>query len=212
MDKNLLLIGGGGHCESILDTLYQIGEFNQIGIVDNDKEMDAKILGAPVVGRDSDLKKLTPKYNYAFISIGSIGNTKIRRKLYSYIEDLGFKIPNIIDPSANVTQSSILGNGIFIGKNAVVNCATTIGDAAIINTGAILEHNCYVGKFSHISPGATVCGNVYIGSDVHLGANSTIIQGKKIEDKIIIGAGSVVTKNLLKAGTYLGVPARKYED
>ena len=36
-----------------------------------------------------------------------------------------------------------------------------------------------------------------------------IIQGKRIAPNIIVGAGAVVTKDLEKSGTYVGVPTRR---
>ncbi|MCC6255407.1 MAG: transferase, partial [Ignavibacteriaceae bacterium] len=37
----------------------------------------------------------------------------------------------------------------------------------------------------------------------------TIIHDKTIGENCLIGSGSVVTKNLLEAGTYIGIPAAK---
>ena len=37
MDKNILLVGGGGHCKSVLDTLLKLNRFSKIGIIDKKK-------------------------------------------------------------------------------------------------------------------------------------------------------------------------------
>lgn len=211
-NRRLLLIGGGGHCKSVLDSVYRSGYFEETGIIDSNKKTGEMILDTPVVGTDVDLEKLSEKYSYAFVTVGSVGNTAIRRKLYTYVKMLGYKIPNIIDPSASIAMNCQLGEGIFAGKHVVINSSASIENGAIINTAAIIEHDSYVGAFTHVSPGAVVCGNVKIADDVHVGANSTIIQGKNVRSNIVIGAGSVVTKDLTMPGIYVGVPANRCEE
>mgnify|MGYP002508113312 CR=1 FL=1 len=90
----------------------------------------------------NDVRKL------AFVSVGSIKSTEKRRELHRLAQDSGFAFPNIIDPSAAVSEHACLGQGIFIGKNAVINAGAQIGDMAIINSGAVIEHGCLVGDFT----------------------------------------------------------------
>lgn len=85
-------------------------------------------------------------------------------------------LPNIVDPSAVIADDAVMGEGIFVGKRAVVNAAAHIGDLCIINTGAIVEHDCDVGNYSHISVGSVLCGGVRVGQRTLIGANATVIQ------------------------------------
>lgn len=205
--KNILLVGGGGHCASVADALIKTGNYKKIGIVDTKEE--SLFDEIPVVGTDDDLPELQKAgYNYSFISVGSIGNVILRRKLFSLVLNLKFEIPNIIDPSAEISQHATLGKGIFVGKNAVINAQSNIGDAAIINTGAVVEHDCEIGAFAHISPGATLCGNVKIGTDSHVGAGSVVIQGLHIGKRVIIGAGTVVIHDIEDDCTVVGNPGK----
>jgi acetyltransferase-like isoleucine patch superfamily enzyme len=47
-----------------------------------------------------------------------------------------------------------------------------------------------------------------VGSYAFIGAGATILPDITIGREVIVGAGAVVTRNLLKIGTYAGVPAR----
>lgn len=207
--KKLLLIGGGGHCKSILDTLYRCNLYEEIGVVD--KAIHAnKILDSYLVGTDDALPVLFEQgYTDAFVSAGSIGNPALRKKLFSKILEIGFDIPNIIDPTAYVSTQCHLGKGIFFGKRVVVNTSVEIDNAAIVNTGVIIEHDCKIGSFVHLAPGATICGDVSIGCDSHIGANATVIQGLEVGSNVLIGAGSVVTKSIKDYKKYCGVPAKE---
>lgn len=204
--KKLLLLGGGGHCRSVLDSLLAGGEYDEIGIVDY---APLEIPGATYAGTDDDLPELRKQgWTYGFITVGSIGNTGIRRKLYRILKEAGMTIPVVTDPSASVARDAEIGEGTFIGKNAVVNAGAVIGCNAIINTGAIVEHECRVGGFTHISSGAVLCGQVQVGEDTHLGAGTVVRQGISIGSGTLIGIGSVVTKNIPDGVKAYGNPCR----
>lgn len=197
MNKKILLVGGGGHCQSVLDSLLELDQFSAIGIIDKKENVGRELLGIPIIGCDDDLPQLySAGYNYAFVSIGSIGNSDIRRRLFNKLNEIGFIVPNIIDPSATVSRHLKMETGIYVGKKAVINAGSMIHKGAIINTGAIIEHDCNVGEFAHIAPGSVLSGGVIIGNNTHIGANCVIKQQLKIGADSIIGMGSVVLKDI----------------
>lgn len=214
MENKLLLIGGGGHCHSVIDSVINAGIYTEIGVVakdqDNYNELKDDALLAPyLIGTDKELPTLLENgWNYAFITLGSVGNTNGRRALYKTISELGFEIPSVIDPSAVVSCRASVDSGVFIGKRAVVNAGAKVGVCAIINTGAIIEHDCIVGDFAHISPGSTLCGQVSIGNDSHVGAGSVVRQCINIGSNSIVGAGSVVVKDVPDNVKAFGNPCR----
>lgn len=210
MSEKLLLIGGGGHCKSVLDSLLDNNNYQEIGIVDSHLVLGEKIFEVPVIGRDQDLVDLFHKgYNNAFVTVGSIGNPKVRKDIYSRLKDIGFNLPNIIDKTAVVSKRSSLREGIFVGKNAVINAKASIGICSIINSSVTIEHDCIVSSFAHIAPGSTLCGEVEIGENTHIGANSVIRQQLKVGSNCIVGFGSVVTKNLKDNVIAYGNPCRE---
>ncbi|SCY04301.1 sugar O-acyltransferase, sialic acid O-acetyltransferase NeuD family [Lachnospiraceae bacterium XBB2008] len=191
--KKIVLLGGGGHCASVIDALDRMNMYDEVVILDPNKPVDSEYMGCKIAGGDDMLQDLYGRgFRNAFVSLGNIGDTSIRRSLYEKILQLGFTIPNIIDPSAVVSGYAQMGYGIFVGKNAVINAGAVIGNAAIINTGSIVEHNCTIGEFTHISVGSIVCGDCMIGKDVFVGAGSTIVNGVTVEDKKFIKAASLV--------------------
>lgn len=197
MSKKILLVGGGGHCKSVLDTLLERNNFSDIGIIDKKENVGEWILGIPIIGCDNDLPQLFDAgYKYAFVTVGSVGDTKLRIRLYDKLMEVGFEIPNIIDPTAIVSSHIHIETGIYIGKKSIINAGSTIKKGAIINTGAIIEHDCMIEEFVHVAPGAILCGEVKVGSRTHIGANSVIKQQLVIGSDSVIGVGSIVTKNI----------------
>ncbi len=205
--KKLLLIGGGGHCISVLDCLLSLKQYDKLGIIDYNR--DASVLGIEVVGVDSDLPRLLLEgWQYAFITVGSVGDTKLRRRLFNTVTEIGFVIPTIIDSTSTIAGKVNVGKGTFIGKKAIVNANTVLGQCSIVNTGAIVEHDCSIGDFVHIGPGAILCGQIDVGHDTHIGAGSVVRQLVSIGDNSIIGAGSVVVKNIPDNAKAYGNPCR----
>lgn len=208
-NKKLLLIGGGGHCRSVLDCLLSDNPYQAIGIIDRNTQGPSGLLGIPVVGSDEDLPRLFSEgWTHAFITLGSIGTPVRRQALYTTLTELGFEFPTIVDPSAVIARAVTLGPGVFVGKRAVVNTGTQVGACAIVNTGAILEHDCTVGDFAHISPGCTLCGGVSVGEYTHVGAGCVVRQQIKIGANALIGAGSTVVQEIENNVEAYGVPCK----
>lgn len=197
MNKKILLVGGGGHCKSVLDSLLELDYYSTIGIIDKKHNIGQEILGVSIIGCDDALPLLFSEgYTNAFVTVGSIGNPELRKKLFRKLCEIGFEIPNIVDPSAVLSSRIYMENGIYVGKNVVINAGSIIHKGAIINNGAIIEHDCLIGDFAHIAPGTVLCGEVQIGDNTHVGANSVVKQRLKIGPDSIIGMGSVVLKDI----------------
>ncbi len=209
MSRRLLLLGGGGHCRSVIDCVVSLNKYDKVGIVDY---VDSTYLGIPTVGTDDDLETLYHcGWMEAFVTVGSIGDTSTRHKLFKLIKQIGFNIPIIVDPSAVVSQGTLISEGTFIGKNAVVNTGTVIGECSIVNTGAIIEHDCFIGAFSHISPGTVLCGEVNVGANSHIGAGSVVKQKVIVGNDVLVGAGSVLLNDLPDRVIAYGNPCKVVE-
>lgn len=214
MRPKLLLIGGGGHCRSVLDSLHANEKitslYAEIGIIDRSDKIGQKIDDVPVVGCDDDLSRLFAEgFTHAFISIGSLGQPNQRIRLVKQLGDLGYIFPNIIDPSAAISPSASLGCGIFIGKKSVINAGSIISDHAIINTSSVIEHDCTINSFVHVAPGSIVCGQVTIGSQTHIGAGTVVKQQVTIGNRTIIGLGSVVLNDISDDIIAFGNPCKE---
>lgn len=197
MKKKIILIGFGGHAKSVIDTIEQSNEFQIVGFSDISLQINKEYRGYKVICSDNELINIYKSgIKYAFITIGYMGKSNIREKIYSNLTNIGFKFPVIIDKSAIIARDVIIEEGTFVAKNVVLNSQVYVKKLAIINTGAIIEHECNIGENSHIAGGSILCGNVTVGDNVFVGAGSKIIQNIMIGNNTIIGAGSVVLHNI----------------
>lgn len=207
--EGILLVGAGGHARTVADTIERQGKYQIVGLIDNDRRLGEEVYHSyNIIGNDGSLKYMFSNgIKYAVICVGQMGNSKVRRRLYRHLKEIGFYLPVIIDDTAVVANDVSIGEGTYIGRNAVVNVSAKLGKMCIVNTSAVIEHECIVRNFVHIAVHACVCGQSVIGNDVFLGANATVIQQINLGDGSIIGAGSVVIHDVPKGYTVMGNPA-----
>jgi len=192
-EKEIILIGGGGHCHSCIDVIEKCGTFKIAGIVEKSViNKEKTIIGYPIIGCDNDLKKLRKYYKYALITVGHIGSGIIRENLFKKIRKLGFVLPVIISSIAYVSKHSKIGKGSIVMHHAVVNAGVQIGNNCIINTKCLIEHDAFVGDDTHISTAAVVNGNSSIGSRCFIGSNATIVNNVTLPDDYFFKAGALI--------------------
>ena len=190
--NKIILIGGGGHCKSVIDVIEEEARFQIAGIVDKPNFFGNKILGYPVIGNDYDLEILAKKYHYALVTVGQIDSPLLRIKLFDLATKAGFILPSIISPSAYTSKHSKIGNGTIVMHHAIINANVTIGNNCIINSKALIEHDCSISNNCHISTNVTINGEVKIGYQCFIGSNVTIKDNTTIKENSFIKAGTLV--------------------
>lgn len=191
--KNIVLIGGGGHCKSVIDVIEQEGQFEIVGIVDKPELLGSNVLGYSVIGSDSDLDSLAKKYQYALITVGQIKSPLLRIRLFDLAISAGFTLPNIISPNAYVSKHAVIGRGVVVMHNAIVGANVSIEDNCIINSKALIEHDCSISEHCHVSTNATINGGVIVRPRCFIGSGVITKESITIGENSFIKAGSLVT-------------------
>ena len=93
--RQIILIGGGGHCKSVIDVIERDGQFKIAGIVDKQELLENTVLGYKVIGVDSELMSLAKKYKYALVTLGQIKSPKLRIEKFNLANKAGFLFPSI---------------------------------------------------------------------------------------------------------------------
>jgi sugar O-acyltransferase (sialic acid O-acetyltransferase NeuD family) len=204
LKKPIAIIGYSGHSYVIIDILLSAGRL--VTAYCDQEEKDFNPYHLDYLGNESEVFHKLKKFDF----FACIGHNGIREKIHTQLSQyLGNPI-NAIHPSAVISASVKLGDGVMIAANATLNPLVEIGKGVICNTSTSIDHECVIGDFSHIAPGAVLCGNVIVGKSSFIGANSVIRQGIKIGSNVIIGAGTVVVKDIPDGATVIGNPARAY--
>lgn len=173
MKKQILLIGGGGHCRSVIDVIEQENRFEIAGIIDTKELVGSEVLGYKILGNDEDLNDLRHHYKYALITVGQIKSPEIRIKLFEMLKSFGYELPVVISPLAYVSKHATVGEGTIIMHHALINANVTIGQNCIINTKALIEHDAIIEDNCHISTGAIINGGAHVKAGTFYGSNAT---------------------------------------
>lgn len=187
--EKILLVGGGGHCKSVIDVIEQQKKYTIGGIIDKKELVGTQVLGYEVIGSDDDLAELFQTYKNAVITVGQIRSNEIRVKLFDKLKSVGYKLPVIISPLAYVSKHATIDEGSVIMHHALINASAKVGKNCIINTKALIEHDAIIEDHCHISTGAIVNGGTVVKANTFFGSNATSKQS--IEVNGFIKAGSV---------------------
>ncbi len=197
-EMEIIIIGAGGHAAEIRD---YIGHYNK----SNPPET------IEVRGYIDDNKYNFEKYEYPESYLGSIKGHQVRKDVFYLmgIANLSYRKPiietflssgarfvGLIHPSALVSPSAKIGNGVVISHNSSVGPKAIIGDFCVLNSRCTIGHDSVLGKYNFISPQVAISGNTVIGEENMLGTNSCTIPKIKIGNNNKIAAGMVVYRSV----------------
>lgn len=185
----ILLIGGGGHCKSVIDVIEQENRFEIAGIIDVEEKVGTEVLGYKVIASDESLEQLFQTYKYALVTLGQIRSNTLRVELFEKLKSIGFTLPIIQSPLAYISQHACIEEGTVIMHHALINADAKVGKNCIINTKALIEHDAEIEDHCHISTGAIVNGGVLVKEGSFVGSQSTTKEYREVSG--FIKAGSV---------------------
>ena len=179
IEKLLILVGGGGHCKSVIDVAESAG-YTILGILDRPEEVGKCVLNYEVIGTDADMAKYADKAEF-IVTVGQIKSPDLRIKLHQILADTGCRLATIISPTAHVSRYATVGEGTVVMHQAVVNADAHIGKGCIVNTFANIEHDVHIGNYCHISTGSMINGGAEVADSTFIGSQSVVNQYVKIE-------------------------------
>lgn len=208
MMKDILIIGAGGCGREVLQWIKAINiiekRWNIIGFLDdNPHALDGKICDVGIVASIDDY---IIKENDVFVCC--IGNSKVRKDVVMRFKSKGAKFVSVIHPSAIITESSSIGEGVIVYPFAMVSDNTCIGDYCIINMYSSVTHDVVLGKYCTISGHCDITGKCKLGDSVFMGTTSHVVPGSVIGNDVFICAGSTVMTNVRDGLRVIGNPAK----
>ncbi len=211
--KKIVILGSGGNCIDILDTLLDINDaqgekvYDCAGFLDDRPDrMGLSFHGVNVLG---PLEKASELSDCSFVfGIGSTANFWRRHEIFARTGIPQERLETVIHPTASVSRMSQIGIGTIVLQHVTVNSNARVGKQVYILPNTVISHDDVIGDFSCIAGSAYLSGNVHIGRGCYIGAGASIREGIKIGDNCLIGMGSVVLKDVPWNSIVVGNPAR----
>src|SRR5258708_6467918 len=154
LKKPVAIVGYSGHAYVIIDIFLNAGRLVTSYCDAEEKTLNPYNLN--YLGKESDVISQLKQFDY----FACVGHNGIREKIHTQLSQyLGDPI-NAIHPSAVISASVKMGNGIMIGANATLNPLAEIGRGVVCNTSSTIEHECIICDFNFIFPLSFFCVNV----------------------------------------------------
>lgn len=206
MDRRpLILVGGGGHCKSVIDVAENAG-YAILGVLDVPENVGKDVLAYKVLGTDDDIPFYVGKADF-IVTVGFIKNPELRIKIHKRIIESGGRLATVISPLAHVSRYATIKAGTVVMHHAVINACAQVGFGCIINTFCNIEHDARIGDYCHISTGAMINGDCRVGANTFIGSQSVMVNGTSVPGNSVFAAASMIRKSLEKEGIYAGNPA-----
>jgi len=161
------------------------------------ERIDQKEYPGTVIGRDAVLRSGT--IIYCDVAIGddfSTGHNVLIRERTTIGNNVAIGSSSVIEGTCT------LGSNIRIQSMVFIPTHTSIGDGVFIGPNAVLTNDRYPPTGKPELKGPLVEDNVMIG------ANTTILPGIKLGKGCAVAAGAIVTKNVPEGVLAIGTPAR----
>lgn len=131
-----------------------------------------------------------------------------RREVYLELAVAGCRFATLIDPSACVHESVVVGAGCLVLPGVVVNVDSHIGVNCVLGSGTSVDHDGKVGDHARLDAGCHLAGTVTVGEGAWLGSCVCVIPGRTIGAGARIEPGSAVVRDVPGLCRVGGVPAR----
>ena len=206
--KDIVIVGSGGFAREVRWLIEECNArqpvWNILGWISQDTP-GTIISDLPVLGDDEWLIHCNKSIDVAM----SVGSGILRKKIVSlYKNTKNICFPNIISPTAVMSDRVKLGKGCIITARSIFTVDINVGDFFICNLACTIGHDCRIGNYVTLFPGAHISGNVTLNDGVSIGTGANIIQGITVGENSFIGAGAAVVRDIPAFCTAAGVPAR----
>ena len=210
--KNLIILGTGGNCLDILDTVLAINElispqYSFRGFLDDNPQLKGtKVQDYPVLGTLEQAKEYS---DCVFVNgIGSFRNYWRKPEILARTGLPLNRFETVVHPTASVSRSASLGCGTAVLQNVTINSRAQVGSHVIILPNAVISHDVQVGDHSCIGSAACLAGNVRVGRTCYVGANCSVRNDVTLGDGCLVGIGAVVLEDVPEVTVVVGNPAR----
>ena len=152
MTKKIIILGTGGNCIDILDTINDINAISRkpkyqcIGFLDdNENNWGREFYGVKVLGA---LGSASSYGECSFVNgIGSPFNFWRKKEIISKTQISYDRFETIIHPSASVSSMAYLSDGTVVLQHVTITSNVRIGNHVIILPNSVISHDDVIGDY-----------------------------------------------------------------
>ncbi len=195
MQKKIILIGNGNYADTIRYYVESITDWEIVAYASELVEgKDSCHKDLPFVNL-SLLPELYPTTDFEVVmGVGYSQMNAHRKRIYDKIKAMGYRLPNVIHPTAILNNAEI-GDANIILENCVFEPRAKMGNNVIVWSCVLIGHDTYTADHNHFAAVSMIAGNVKLGEGCFLGNHATVKDGATLAEYTLVGAGAYVSKD-----------------
>lgn len=176
-DKELVIIGAGGHGRAVAELIELSNDYNLIGFLDDNLSTSDYVWDYPVLGTLNDIGKFDKQRISFFVAIG---NNTYREQIQLSLEESGYTIATVIHPFTYISPRAKIKAGCAIMPGVVISNQAVLEKGVLVNCNAVIDHDARLESFAHLGVGANMAGNTTLRNKAYLTAGSSLTYGKEV--------------------------------
>lgn len=148
-----------------------------------------------------------PQYDDCFfvVALGYIHLTK-KDQIIRDLRMKGRRLLSIIHPSAIISPSAHIDEGVVIYSGCIVDMNVRIHSGCILYNGCTVAHDTELESSCFLAPRVTIAGCTHVYARTFLGVSTSVANALTIGQDCQIGAGSLVQESLPDSTSGIGNP------
>mgnify|MGYP000953171023 FL=1 len=203
----LFIYGASGAAVEIYDLAERINvlshRYSKIYLID-DFEEETQYYGTDRVHFSSCERIAKEEFEFVI----AVGEPAARAFLLKRIEESGYKLATLVDPSVIVSPTAKIAPGCIVNAQSIVSANAIMEENCLLGFHVVVGHDAHLKKNTVVCPMATVGGGSIVGENTFIGLNSSMKERTNLGDNVIVGMGSMVFRSVEDGCTVLGNPAR----
>lgn len=183
MKEKLLLVGAGGFGRVVSEHARKTYD---CAFIDDGSEIGTDVCGLTIVGKTEDLEKLYGVYRLLIVTIG---NNKLRERIYQEASKIGYTFPNIICGTVYISPYAEIGKGCVFLNNVTIQNGAHVGDGVILMPNIEIHHDASIGRNVLIYANTVIRSLASIGDRAWVGSTLSISNGVSVPEDAVVPNG-----------------------
>jgi len=186
----------GGGAAQVIDAISRSEDQIAVAIYDNSPEAKGRCIHGIEVAGSSENVIQAYKAGAFDAAIIAIGNIKLRKEVFDWLNLASIPLCNIIDRDAVVSTTAKIGAGNVLLCHSYVGPGVVIRDNCYVITGSRINHDSYLGSHCYLSTGVSIGGRVKVGEMVKFDTASGSAPDCLIPTGTYLQPGQIATSKL----------------
>ncbi|KAE8765245.1 NeuD/PglB/VioB family sugar acetyltransferase [Georgenia thermotolerans] len=142
------------------------------------------------------------------VYVVGIADAGVRRAIDQEFSAAGFQATTLVHPAATLGSPVTAGPGSIVCAGARLTTNISLGRHVHVHVNATVGHDSVLADYASAYPLSAISGSCRIGPRATVGAHAVVLQGLQVGAGAFVGAGAVVTRDVPRFTTVVGVPAK----